>query len=137
MYTQTIYTPGLPALDRNNPSSYVIQYTALRNVLKLAEDYEMPGLVTACNTTMQMFVPWFKDQAFLTDLVNDNYDRLDDEEDAVLAEKGLMIALIIVEHVGEDNKVVVKLRQKHLKFALHLLEARKAKQGAMEAEGSY
>lgn len=58
MYTQTIHSKTVPALDKANRETYKAQRELLSSVRKIAEKYDIPGLVEACNVAEKGLKPY-------------------------------------------------------------------------------
>lgn len=48
MYTQTIYSKMVPALNEAKPETYKAQKDLVLAVKKIAETFDIPGLMEAC-----------------------------------------------------------------------------------------
>jgi hypothetical protein len=69
MYTQSIYVTDMPALDRADSNTYLIQHDMLQQLQKVAREYGIPGLVDACEMETREFEKLLTDPNFLSLLV--------------------------------------------------------------------
>jgi hypothetical protein len=58
MYTQTIHSKTVPALDKANRETYKAQPELLLSVRKIAERYDIPGLAEACKVAEEGLKPY-------------------------------------------------------------------------------
>lgn len=58
MYTQTIHSKTVPALDKTRRETYQAQRDLLLSVQTIAERYDMPGLVYACKVAVEGLEPY-------------------------------------------------------------------------------
>ncbi|KAH7380488.1 hypothetical protein DE146DRAFT_761216 [Phaeosphaeria sp. MPI-PUGE-AT-0046c] len=58
MYTQSIYSNKVPALDKTKRDTYHAQWELLLSIRKIAENCEIAGLVDACKLASEALAPY-------------------------------------------------------------------------------
>jgi hypothetical protein len=66
MYTPSIYVANIPALDRANPETYLLQHDMLQQLQKVAREVRIPSLVDACEVETKKFVKILTDLGFIS-----------------------------------------------------------------------